>query len=148
MELCYQHLRWRSPKADQRQLVRFLYKSAISNGHFFQLAARLARYTGNETYAQWATKIWNWSGDTGVIGPTYGVYDGVSDANGTNCSDLNVDQWSYNVATYMHGAANMYSYSTGDSSLWEARVNGLLANAQPIFYGPTLRTPTIMFKQK
>ncbi|KAJ4415349.1 hydrolase 76 protein [Gnomoniopsis sp. IMI 355080] len=125
----------------------FFYKNAISNGHFFQLSARLARYTGNETYAEWATKIWNWSEDIGVISPTYRVYDGVSDANGTNCSDLNVDEWSYNVATYMHGAANMYQYSAGDSSLWEMRVKGLLANAQRTFFGPTSRTPKIILSR-
>lgn len=125
----------------------FTYKNAITNGHFFQLAARLARFTGNETYAEWATKIWDWSVSTGVISPTYRVYDGVSDASGANCSDLNVDQWSYNVATYMHGAANMYRYSAGDST-WGKHVKGLLANAQRTFFGPTSRTPGVMFEQK
>ena len=32
-------------------------KNAISNGGFFQLAARLARYTGNTTFSDWAVKV-------------------------------------------------------------------------------------------
>lgn len=30
------------------------YKNSISNGAFFQLSARLARFTGNQTYLDWA----------------------------------------------------------------------------------------------
>ena len=32
-------------------------KNTISNGGFFQLAARLARYTKNATYSDWADKV-------------------------------------------------------------------------------------------
>ena len=32
----------------------YTYKNSISNGAFFNTAARLFRYTGNETYGQWA----------------------------------------------------------------------------------------------
>lgn len=38
-------------------------KNAISDGGFFQLAARLARYTGNSTYGDWANKV-NWRDDS------------------------------------------------------------------------------------
>lgn len=38
----------------------FNYKNSISNGCFFNIAARLARFTGNGTYADWATRIWDW----------------------------------------------------------------------------------------
>src|SRR5450432_1966418 len=37
------------------------YKNSVSNGAFFQLSARLARYTGNSTYLEWAAKSWDWS---------------------------------------------------------------------------------------
>jgi mannan endo-1,6-alpha-mannosidase len=37
----------------------YTYKNSISNGCFFNLAARLAKYTGNDTYAQWADKTWD-----------------------------------------------------------------------------------------
>jgi mannan endo-1,6-alpha-mannosidase len=39
------------------------YKNSISNGCLFHLAARLARYTGNDTYAQWAQKTFTWMQD-------------------------------------------------------------------------------------
>lgn len=32
------------------------YKNTVSNGALFHIAARLARYTGNETYVDWAEK--------------------------------------------------------------------------------------------
>lgn len=50
------------------------YKNSISNGGLFQLAARLARATGNDTYLEWADKAWDWSAKTGLIDPdTYHV---------------------------------------------------------------------------
>ncbi|TKA67939.1 hypothetical protein B0A55_06570 [Friedmanniomyces simplex] len=36
------------------------YKNTVANGGFFMLASRLARYTGNQTYVDWAEKEWNW----------------------------------------------------------------------------------------
>ncbi|KAF7593127.1 hypothetical protein BBP40_012006 [Aspergillus hancockii] len=36
-------------------------KNAASNGDLFELAARLARYTGNKTYEEWAEKVWDWT---------------------------------------------------------------------------------------
>ncbi len=35
------------------------YKNSISTGDFFQLASRLARFTGNATYSDWADKAFN-----------------------------------------------------------------------------------------
>ena len=43
------------------------YKNSISNGCFFNLAARLAKYTGNDTYAEWGDKTWNWMTSVGLI---------------------------------------------------------------------------------
>lgn len=83
------------------------YKNSIANGCFFNIAARLARYTGNETYAEWATKIWDWEMSVGLIGPDYSVYDGTSDT--TNCSEIDQVRFSYNQGVYLFGAAVMYS---------------------------------------
>lgn len=84
------------------------YKNSISNGGFFQLAARLARYTGNQTYADWADKSWNWMIDIKLMTPDYRVYDGANiDKNCTAPSEL---QWTYNVGTMLMGAANMYNF--------------------------------------
>ena len=84
------------------------YKNTISNGCFFNLAARLAMYTKNETYAEWADRMWDWTTAIGIMSPTYQFFDG-TDAN-NNCSDQNQIQWTYNVGVYLLGVANMYNY--------------------------------------
>lgn len=84
----------------------FNYKNSISNGCFFQLAARLARYTGNDTYAQWAEKAYDWTSEVGLLSKDYFIYDGITTAN---CSDMDFIQWTYNAGTYIAGAAYMYN---------------------------------------
>ena len=84
------------------------YKNSISNGGFFQLAARLARYTGNDTYAQWAEKSYDWIRQTPLFTKDYVIYDGAQIQN--NCTIATPITWSYNVGTFLMGAANMYNY--------------------------------------
>lgn len=84
------------------------YKNTISNGVFFQLGARLARYTNNDTYALWAETTYDWTQAIGLISPEYKFFDG-SDSL-LNCSELNHIQWSYNAGMYLAGAAYMYNY--------------------------------------
>ncbi|KAI1781492.1 glycoside hydrolase [Hypoxylon cercidicola] len=124
----------------------YYYKNSVSNGGFFQTAARLARYTGNETFAHWATKIWDWSTSVGFISDDFHVFDGAGDENDANCSAVNTDQWSYNVASYVHGAAHMYAYTDG-STTWESRVQGLVGAAQKTFFGPTSSAASVMYEQ-
>jgi mannan endo-1,6-alpha-mannosidase len=107
------------------------YKNAVSNGALFQVAARMARYTGEEKYLTWAKKVWNWSKEVGFITDKFEVYDGASMDN--NCNKLTDSQWSYNIAIFMHGAANMYNI-TG-TKLWADRLMGL-ANTASRFYSP------------
>ena len=85
----------------------FTYKNSIANGCFFNLAARLARYTGNTTYSSWAETIWDWEASIGLIDSSYNIYDGSSDT--TNCSTVDRLQWTYNAGIYLHGAANMFN---------------------------------------
>jgi mannan endo-1,6-alpha-mannosidase len=49
---------WRDP---------FTIKDMGSNGNLFLLAARLARFTGNQTYAAWADKTFSWAKDVRLI---------------------------------------------------------------------------------
>jgi mannan endo-1,6-alpha-mannosidase len=84
------------------------YKNTISNGCFFNIAARLARYTNNATYADWAVKTWDWVREIGLRDDQYQFYDGTNDQQ--NCTSLNRIQWTYNAAVFLHGAANMYNY--------------------------------------
>lgn len=83
------------------------YKNSITQGSFFNIAARLYAYTGNETYAEWATRAFDWSKDIGLISSAYQVFDGTDDT--INCTELNHIQWSYNTGVFMHGAATMWN---------------------------------------
>lgn len=84
------------------------YKNTISNGIFFNIASRLALYTGNKTYAEWAEKAWDWVIAIGLGSPTYQFFDGTDDTQ--NCTSINHIQWSYNTGVFMHGAATMYNF--------------------------------------
>ena len=84
-------------------------KNSISNGGLFQLAARLARYTNNATYAEWAEKIWDWSEDSPLLtNGTWRVIDSTS--TDSNCTTKGELQRTYNYGTYFNGAAYMYNY--------------------------------------
>lgn len=108
----------------------FTYKNSIANGCFFNLAARLARYTGNTTYATWANTIWDWENSIGLIDSSYNIFDGASDVQ--NCTIITKLQWTYNAGIYLHGAANMFNYTDGQS-IWQTRVDGIL-KASSIFF--------------
>jgi mannan endo-1,6-alpha-mannosidase len=84
------------------------YKNSISNGCFFNLGARLAKYTNNDTYAQWADKTWDWVTTVGLMDSQYYIYDGSDDTG--NCSVINRLQWTYNAGVYLLGAATMYNH--------------------------------------
>lgn len=124
---CNGGLHWQiSPSA-----TGYSYKNAISNGLFFQLAARLARYTGNSQYTDMANTIWDWSLTVGLVNPSsYNVYDGTDSTEG--CTSLDHDQWSYNVGAYLYGAAVMLDV-TGDSATWTPHVQGLVSAASAGF---------------
>ena len=84
------------------------YKNSISNGVFFNLAARLAVYTKNDTYATWAARTWDWTVASQFMDENYHFYDGAHIE--FNCTDINKLQWTYNPGTYLMGAAAMYNY--------------------------------------
>ncbi|KAK8101309.1 hypothetical protein PG999_011683 [Apiospora kogelbergensis] len=108
------------------------YKNSVTNGGFFQTAARLARYTGNQTYADWAIKVWDWSTSVGFVTSDFRVIDGAGDEK-FNCTQPDKNEWTYNSATYMMGAANMYAFTGGDK-VWEQRVQGLVNTAKKQFF--------------
>jgi len=85
----------------------YTYRNTISNGCFFNLGARLYKYTGNETYAEHASKTWDWEQSVGLMTNESHFYDGTDDR--TNCSSLNKIQWTYNAGVHMSGAAAMWN---------------------------------------
>lgn len=109
------------------------YKNSVSNGCLFNIAARLARYTGNDSYADWAEKVWDWMVGTNLIGSQSDdylfVYDGVSVDD--NCSKVVKLQWSYNQGLFLLGAAFLYNYT--EDSVWLDRTLKLLNGAVVFF---------------
>ncbi|KAK4121373.1 glycoside hydrolase family 76 protein [Parathielavia appendiculata] len=107
------------------------YKNSIANGCFFNLGARLARYTGNQTYADWAETTWNWMRSVGFMDDDYNIYDGGHVQN--NCTDINRAQFSYNNAVFLLGAAYMYNYTNG-SDTWKQRTTALVDATLKTFF--------------
>ncbi|TID19389.1 Histone deacetylase [Venturia nashicola] len=110
------------------------YKNTISNGCFFNLAARLGRYTGNTTYLENANKMWDWTEAVGLMSNDYHFYDGTDDT--INCTQLNHIQWTYNAGVYLLGAATMYNISTegsADQAKWKTRVEGIIKGLDVFF---------------
>jgi len=105
------------------------YKNTISNGCFFNIAARLYKYLGNDTYADWAEKAWEWELAVGLMTPDYHYYDGTDDK--TNCTDLQKIQWTYNAGVHMAGAAAMWNVTQND--LWAGRLNQII-DAAGVFF--------------
>ncbi|KAF7556769.1 hypothetical protein G7046_g6214 [Stylonectria norvegica] len=125
---CNGGLRWQIPFSNNG----YDYKNSIANGCFFNLGARLARYTGNKTYADWAEKTWDWVEGVGLLDVSnYNIYDGAHVE--TNCTDINKAQFSYNNGVYLQGAAFMYNYTDG-AKIWEDRVLGLINSTFRVFF--------------
>ncbi|KAI0411955.1 glycoside hydrolase family 76 protein [Xylaria grammica] len=123
---CGGGLRWQIPFANNG----YDYKNSIANGIFFNLGARLARYTGNQTYADVAEQTWDWVVSVGFMDADYNIFDGAH--VWSNCTDINRAQFSYNNGVFLLGAAYMYNF-TGDSK-WEDRLNGLIDATFKVFF--------------
>ncbi|PKY04908.1 endo mannanase, GH76 family [Aspergillus campestris IBT 28561] len=107
-------------------------KNSVSNGGLFHLAARLAMYTDDKRYKDWAIKIWDWSASTPLLNDqTWHVADTVS--IDSQCKESGNEQWTYNYGHYMTGAAYLYNLTNGDEK-WLKRVNGLLDYGLKQFY--------------
>lgn len=88
----------------------FTYKNTISNGCFFNIAARLYKYTGNVTYAAEAEKHWDWELKTKLFEVKdggYHFYDGADERD--NCQKVEPIQWTYNVGVHLAGATAMWN---------------------------------------
>lgn len=135
---CHGGLKWQF----HAENAGWYYKSTISNGCFFQLSARLARYTGNATYLHWANAIWDWTRGVGLIDDMYNVYDGTDEL--LNCTAVDHHQWSYNVGAFLYGAAVLQNY-TNSSHLWMDRTLGLLDSVNS-FVTPFKNSTNMIFE--
>ncbi|KAK9470803.1 glycoside hydrolase [Dipodascopsis tothii] len=108
------------------------YKNTVSNAGLFMMAARLARYTSNDTYYDWAVRVWDWVADVGFMNPDYYYfYDGAYIS--TNCTTINNLQWTYNAGLFLASSAYLYNYTatlgnTTDATMWANRTQNILDN--------------------
>lgn len=116
------------------------YKNSVSNGCLFHLAARLARYLGNDTYIEWANKTWDWMEQVGYMsnvayngGPPSNtmlyIYDGSYIAD--NCSDVRTLEWTYNSGLFLSGCAYLYNHTGHD--IWLDRAQRIWNRARVFF---------------
>ncbi|KAK6204444.1 defective cell wall [Scheffersomyces amazonensis] len=107
------------------------YKNSVSNGCLFHIGARLARFTGNDTYVDWAEKVWDWMYGVGFLteGDWWFVYDGAQIES--NCTNITKYQWTYNQGLMLAGCAYLYNYTQDEK--WLNRTLNLLNGAQVFF---------------
>lgn len=103
-DACGGGMRWQIPAYN----IGYDYKNTIANGCYFNIGARLARYTENNTYAELAEQTWDWIWGVQYVDESYNVYDGGHVDK--NCTDVFKAQFSYNAGVLLQGAAFMYNY--------------------------------------
>jgi predicted alpha-1,6-mannanase (GH76 family) len=81
----------------------YTYKNLAANGGMFQLAARLARYTGNSSYIDIANTAYDWLAQSPLISKDLQINDGTNVQK--KCSDADQTQWTYNYGIMIAGAA-------------------------------------------
>lgn len=116
------------------------YKNTIANGCLFHIAARLARFTQNDTYAKEAEKVWDWLDDAGFMnrdGDKLIIYDGAKITN--NCSDVTKSRWSYTYGILMSGCAYLYNYT--NDQVWLERTQEIV-EASSFFFDNDIMTET------
>lgn len=87
----------------------FDYKNVISNACFMNIGGRLARYTGNETFANVAEQTWQWMWDLEYIDHNdWKVYDGGH--TGEQCKVVEKTTFSTNGAVLIEAIAYLYNF--------------------------------------
>ncbi|KAK8247815.1 glycoside hydrolase [Phyllosticta capitalensis] len=131
--------------------VGYDYMNTLSTALFFQLSARLARYTGNVTYTETAAKAYNWLEKSGLVDASGAVYDGFQDysssstssssgsssssSSSTSCassSNINRIQWSNSALALLHGTLVLSNMTT--EPVWRSRSLTLLSSIESVFY--------------
>lgn len=115
------------------------YKNSISNGCYFNIAARLYRFTEDDRYLDTAKQIWDWMWDVGFMDDKnkdgFVIYDGANDDN--NCTDLTIHKWSYIYAVWLSGCA--YLYNSTEDEMWKNKMDEIL-DASDYFFNNSILT--------
>ncbi|KAK6515831.1 hydrolase 76 protein, variant 2 [Arthrobotrys megalospora] len=126
-ETCGGGLRWQIVTVKNG----YNYKNTISNGLYFQQSARLARYTGNKTYAEAAEMSYEWMRKTKLIQDDFWINDG---ADIPDCKAITSKRWTYNYGTILAGCAAMYNFTEGSKrAYWKEQLDGVLNSTYATF---------------
>ncbi|KAF2656440.1 glycoside hydrolase family 76 protein [Lophiostoma macrostomum CBS 122681] len=136
-QTCNGGLRWQI----YQYIAGYNYKNTAANGGMFQLGARLAKYTGNKTYADWAERSFDWLAQSPLLPGDGQVYDGTDVLK--QCSSPDRTPWTYNYGIMIGGSAYMYSYTNG-SQVWADRLTKFIAQAQQKFFPQAQGNGTVM----
>lgn len=116
------------------------YKNTISNGCLFHIAARLARYTQNDSYVDTAEKVYLWMEEVGFLFFEDGVLNLDDGAMITeNCTQPTIHKWSYSYGIFMAGCAYLYNYTGED--IWLTRTQEIWS-ASSYFFNDTVLSET------
>lgn len=116
------------------------FKTTATNGAFFSLAARLAHSTGNFTYIDWATKVFDWSLSVGLVDDNSWAVNGFV-VGDDNCTSVNKSPTSINTAFYLSGAAHMYNVTIGATqAVWKRSLDGLVAYTASSYFPDGIAT--------
>jgi mannan endo-1,6-alpha-mannosidase len=109
------------------------YKNTISNSCLFTMAARLARYTQNDTYVDTAETVWDWLVSVQFIQDStngYSIYDGANIGN-NNCTTIHKETWSYNYGLLLAGTAYLYNFTNDEK--WLTRFQDVYTGIEDTF---------------
>ncbi|SCV01153.1 LAME_0G14422g1_1 [Lachancea meyersii CBS 8951] len=112
------------------------YKNTVSNGALFHIAARLARYTGNTSYVDWAEKVFDWMKGIDLLeenGVNW-VYDGAKVEG--NCTNITKLVWTYNQGLLMSGSAYLWNMTQDEK--WHTRAWEFLNGSEVFFNNSVL----------
>ncbi|KAF2122184.1 glycosyl hydrolase family 76-domain-containing protein [Lophiotrema nucula] len=108
------------------------FKSSFTASNNFLLAARLNKFTGNETFADWAEKQYTWSDKAKLF-----IGDWLKIEDDGSCTGPSEDggNWATvsSLANFIYGAAVMRNTTGGDDSKWHERLNALMDKLESTF---------------
>lgn len=93
------------------------YKNAITSELFGLLAIRLHAGTGRQEYLDWSARSWTWFEDSGMVGPSGLVNDGLT-GDGRNNGGTT---WTYNQGVVLGWLAGLHAASGSAGYLATAR---------------------------
>ncbi|XEV02618.1 hypothetical protein FSHL1_007905 [Fusarium sambucinum] len=128
-EVCYGGLRWQIMPTN----TGFTYKQTLSTALFFNLGARIYRWTGSDEVADYVTMSYSWLDERDLIDRKTGaVYDGAHVDD--NCTTINKVQWSVNAASLSMGLAYLYNTTSQEDDTWRRLTEEMVTTTLDTFF--------------